>query len=140
MFANNAQILVLSSLLLARWYGVVFKCSCGWVTLVKLTFSVVHTHSVGDSLSFRFSPDWVCNTAGVQEVLSQVQFAQSAEFNSKPLIPYTIGGVQYGVFKTAGTLSFLNVFESGHQLPAYQPFLSLQAFMQIMSQQPLSSS
>ena len=82
--------------------------------------------------------DWDCNTAGVQAVISQLQFSQSSAFNSRSLVPYTVGGVQYGVFKTAGKLSFLNVFNSGHQVPAYQPVLSLQVFVQTLSQQPLS--
>ena len=87
-----------------------------------------------------FSTDWDCNTAGVQAVISQLHFAQSADFNSKALVPYTVNGVQYGVFKTAGNLSFLNVFNAGHEVPAYQPVLSLQAFMQTLSQQPLSAT
>ncbi|KAI9447568.1 Alpha/Beta hydrolase protein [Lactarius indigo] len=82
--------------------------------------------------------DWVCNTAGVEAVVSRLEFAQSAEFNSKSLVPYTVNGVQGGVFKTAGNLSFLNVFKSGHEIPAYHPDLSLQAFIQTLSQRPLS--
>ncbi|KAH9014085.1 hypothetical protein EDB85DRAFT_890550 [Lactarius pseudohatsudake] len=35
------------------------------------------------------------------------------------LTAYTASGVQYGVFKTAGHLSFLNVFNAGHEVPAY---------------------
>ncbi|KAF8269045.1 putative carboxypeptidase S1 [Lactarius quietus] len=84
--------------------------------------------------------DWICNTAGVQAVVSKLQFAQSAEFNSKSLVPYTVNGVQYGVFQTAGKLSFLNVFNAGHEVPAYQPVLSLQAFIQTLNQHPLSST
>ena len=84
------------------------------------------------------SIDWLCNTAGVQAAISQLHFPQSSEFNSRPLVPYTVGGVQYGVFKTAGKVSFLNVFNAGHHVPAYQPILSLQAFVQTISQQPLS--
>ncbi|KAI9457975.1 carboxypeptidase-like protein S1 [Lactarius psammicola] len=84
--------------------------------------------------------DWDCNTAGVQAVISQLQFSQSAEFNSKSLVPYTVGGVQYGVFKTVRNLSFLNVFNAGHKVPAYQPVVSLQAFIQTLSQQPLCST
>jgi hypothetical protein len=76
----------------------------------------------------------------VQAVLAQLQFAQSAEFNSKFLTPYTVDGVQYGVFKTAGSLSFLNVFDAGHEVPAYQPAPALQAFIQTLSRQPLSST
>jgi hypothetical protein len=76
----------------------------------------------------------------VQAVISQLEFAHSTDFNSKSLVPYTVGGIQYGVFKTAGKLSFLNVFNAGHEVPAYQPVLSLQAFMQTLSQRPLSST
>jgi len=84
--------------------------------------------------------DWICNTAGVQAVIAQLQFAQSVQFNSLSLVPYTVSGVEYGVFKTAGNLSFLNVFNAGHEVPAYQPVVALQAFMQTLSQHPLSST
>ena len=84
--------------------------------------------------------DWICNTAGVQAVAAKIQFAQSAQFNAAPLKPYTVNGVQYGTFKTAGKLSLLNVFNAGHELPAYQPVVALQAFIQTMSRQPLTST
>jgi carboxypeptidase C (cathepsin A) len=76
----------------------------------------------------------------VQAVISQLTFAESAAFNSKSLAPYTAGGVQYGTFKTAGKLSFLNVFGAGHGVPAYQPVVALQAFTQTINQQTLSST
>ena len=95
------------------------------------------------SRPFFLSPthaDWVCNTAGVQAVVANIQFAESAQFNSASLAPYTVNGVQYGTFKTAGKLSFLNVFGAGHLVSAYQPIVALQAFIQTLSQQPLSST
>ncbi|KAI9430840.1 putative carboxypeptidase S1 [Lactarius indigo] len=84
--------------------------------------------------------DWICNTAGVQAVIAHIQFDQSAEFNLAPLVPYTVDGVEFGMFKTAGKLSFLNVFHAGHELPAYQPVAALQAFTQTLRQMPLSST
>jgi carboxypeptidase C (cathepsin A) len=84
--------------------------------------------------------DWICNTAGVQAVVAKIQYAESAQFNSQSLVPYTVNGVQYGTFKTAGKLSFLNVFKAGHEIPAYQPVVALQAFKQTINQQPLSST
>ncbi|KAI0254935.1 carboxypeptidase S1 [Lactifluus subvellereus] len=84
--------------------------------------------------------DWNCNTAGVQAAISRLTFPESSSFNSKSLAPYTVGGVQYGTFKTAGKLSFLNVFEAGHTVPAYQPVAALQVFSQTINQQPLSST
>ena len=76
----------------------------------------------------------------MQTVISLIQFEQSTQFNSESLAPYTVDGVQYGTFKTAGNLSFLKVFEAGHEIPAFQPVVALQAFIQTMSQQPLSST
>lgn len=84
-----------------------------------------------------FSTDLDCDTAGVRAVLSQLQVA---DFNSQSLVPYTVSGVQYGVFKTTNNLSFLNVFNAGHHVTAYPPVLSLHAFVQTLSQQPLSST
>ena len=91
-------------------------------------------------MAYLHNTDWICNTAGVQAVIAQIQFAQSSQFNSDSLVPYTVNGVQYGTFKTAGKLSFLNVFEAGHEIPAYQPVVALQAFTQTLSQHPLSST
>jgi carboxypeptidase C (cathepsin A) len=84
--------------------------------------------------------DWLCNTGGVQAVLPQLTFPESTTFNSESLMSYTVGGVQYGTFKTAGKVSFLNVFNAGHEVSAYQPVVSLQAFTQTINQQPLSST
>ncbi len=82
--------------------------------------------------------DWIICNPGVEEVLSQVEFDQSAEFNSKSLEPYTVNGAQYGLFKTAGNFSYLSVFNSGHFIPAFQPVLALQVFTQAISRQVLS--
>ena len=95
---------------------------------------------MSDPRSHFFYADWICNTAGVQAVAARIQFAQSAQFNAAPLKPYTVNGVQYGTFKTAGKLSFLNVFKAGHEVPAYQPVVALQAFIQTMSRQALKST
>ena len=132
---------VASSLPSAQWYRAAFKFSFGQVMPVgTLSFRLhypIQTH-VLCFLSTR--ADWICNTAGVQAVIANIQFAESDQFNSASLVPYTVKGVQYGTFKTAGKLSFLNVFKAGHEIPAYQPIVALQAFIQTISQQPLSST
>ena len=74
----------------------------------------------------------------MEAAISQLNFPQSAAFNSMSLVPYTVGGVEYGVFKTAGSLSFLRVSNAGLKVPAYQPVLALQVFSQTLSQQPLA--
>ena len=131
-----------SSLLSTQWYRAVFKFSSGQVMLVGTpSFRLrcpIHAHVLSFTLSTH--ADWICNTAGVQAVVAKIQFAESTQFNSASLAPYTVNGVQYGTFKTAGKLSFLNVFKAGHEVPAYQPIVALQAFIQTISQQPLSST
>ena len=102
--------------------------------------SPIFSHALAIRYVLSCISDWICNTAGVQAVIAQLQFTQSAEFNSKSLVPYTVGGVQYGEFKTADNFSFLNVFKAGHEVPAYQPALALQAFMQTLTLQPLRST
>ena len=135
----DLQMHVASSLLSARWYRAAFKCSSGRAMPVRTaSFRPIHGSRPLSFLSTH--TDWICNTAGVQAVVAKIQYAQSSQFNSESLVPYTVNGVQYGTFKTAGKLSFLNVFGAGHEIPAYQPVVALQAFKQTMSQQPLSST
>ena len=136
-----SQMHAASSLPSARWYRAAFKFSSGQATLVSRNSpSFPLSTTMSDPHSHFFYADWICNTAGVQAVAAKIQFAQSAQFNAAPLKPYTVNGVQYGTFKTAGKLSLLNVFNAGHEVPAYQPAVSLQAFIQTMSRQPLTST
>ena len=86
------------------------------------------------------STDWLCNVEGVEAVVSQLTFPQFAEFNATNLTNYTVNGKVVGKFKTAGKLSFLEVFDAGHEVPAYQPATALQAFNQTINQQALHST
>ena len=98
---------------------------------------LIHTHTCSFCLPHT---DWICNTAGMQAVITKIQFTELAQFNAASLKLYTINGMQYGTFKTAGKLLFLNVFKAGHEVPTYQPIIALQVFIQTMSQQLLRST
>ena|ERR1700677_1130606 len=90
-----------------------------------------------------FSPshiDWVCNVDGMEQVITQIQFDQSAEFNAAPLEPFTINGAQHGTYKTAGKFSFLIVEEAGHQVPAFQPITALEVLRQTILKDVLHST
>ena len=131
-FLSTLSTVVQSGIQVLIWAGDAGRNSLLSITLsdsCSRSFFTLSTHA-----------DWICNTAGVQAVVAKIQFAESTQFNSASLAPYTVNGVQYGTFKTAGKLSFLNVFEAGHEVPAYQPIVALQAFIQTISQQPLSST
>ncbi|KAL8386824.1 hypothetical protein RB595_010359 [Gaeumannomyces hyphopodioides] len=84
--------------------------------------------------------DWICNWMGNLDVADMVSHAKADEFKNATMSSYTVGGRQYGEFKTAGSLSWLRVFDAGHEVPFYQPEVSLQAFKQIMQKQPLKST
>lgn len=53
---------------------------------------------------------------------------------------YTVKGVVRGEFKKVGRLSWLRVFESGHEVPAFQPELALQVFKQTMQKTAIQST
>ncbi|KAM0205557.1 hypothetical protein ACHAQI_009117 [Fusarium lateritium] len=81
--------------------------------------------------------DWICNWMGNYRALNSIA---SASFVSAPLKPYTVNGKKYGEYKTSGNLSWLRVYEAGHEVPAYQPEAALAAFIATMSKKPISSS
>ncbi|KAF2429796.1 putative carboxypeptidase S1 [Tothia fuscella] len=76
--------------------------------------------------------DWICNWMGNLATANTVDFPGKAKFASSPLIPYTVNGKKKGEFKAVDNLSFLNVYEAGHEAAYYQPEASLQAFIQTM--------
>jgi hypothetical protein len=70
----------------------------------------------------------------------------SAEYASQTFTTYTVNGMLAGLYKNAGTFSYLRVFGAGHEVPAYQwqgvprGAAALQMFTQIMSGNSLSST
>ncbi|KAK7994430.1 hypothetical protein PG991_016018 [Apiospora marii] len=76
--------------------------------------------------------DYICNWMGGLHVADAVAYPNTTQFNEAGMEPYEVAGVAKGTFKTAGNLSFLRVFEAGHEVPYYQPEASLQVFMQVM--------
>jgi carboxypeptidase C (cathepsin A) len=70
----------------------------------------------------------------------------SAEFAKQNFATYTVNGKPAGLYKNAGTFSYLRVFGAGHEVPAYlwrgvpRGAAALQMFTQIMSGHPLSST
>ncbi|KAL8939637.1 MAG: hypothetical protein Q9216_003245 [Gyalolechia sp. 2 TL-2023] len=84
--------------------------------------------------------DWICNWFGNQEAAEAVFYDGQDAFKSAVLMPYNVEGKQMGTFKAVGKLSFARVFGAGHEVPFYQPAVSLQVFKQTMMRQPLSST
>lgn len=67
--------------------------------------------------------DYICNYLGNFKVVNALEWKGQAEFNSTDLAPYTVNGVEKGLFKTVDNLSWLQVYEAGHQVPFYRKWL-----------------
>lgn len=63
--------------------------------------------------------DFVCNWVGCLAAANAVQYSGSSAFASKAVTPYKVGGVTKGVYKTVGNLSWLKVYNAGHEVPFY---------------------
>ncbi|KAN0107693.1 alpha/beta-hydrolase [Russula decolorans] len=90
--------------------------------------------------------DFILNYVGVEAMVSSLNTSYSTEFASQSFTTYTVNGKPAGLYKNAGTFSYLRVFGAGHQVPAYQwrdvprGAAALQMFTQIMSGHRLSST
>lgn len=49
-----------------------------------------------------------------------IDYSASAQFKAAQLKSYTVNGTAYGEYKTAGNLSWLRVYEAGHEVPYYR--------------------
>lgn len=84
--------------------------------------------------------DFICNWMGGHAVANAISYNGSTAFNAATEVPYTVDGVSGGTFKTVDNLSWLKVFEAGHEVPYYQPEVALQVFKQTMSKEAISST
>jgi carboxypeptidase C (cathepsin A) len=51
-----------------------------------------------------------------------IQYPGQTKFANATLQPYKVNGKQKGEFKTVDNLSFLNVYEAGHEAAYYREF------------------
>ncbi|KAL7620626.1 hypothetical protein AAE478_009621 [Parahypoxylon ruwenzoriense] len=76
--------------------------------------------------------DYVSNWPGTLRVADSVEWGDRETFANQTMEPYTLNGVQKGTFKSLDNLTFMRIFEAGHNLPFFQPEVSLQIFKQAM--------
>jgi carboxypeptidase C (cathepsin A) len=72
--------------------------------------------------------DYICNWFGGQAVSLAAQYTHTAEFAKAGYTPMLVDGVEYGETREYGNFSFTRVYESGHEVPYYQPIAALQLF------------
>lgn len=72
--------------------------------------------------------DYICNWFGGEAVSLAANWSGTEEFNKAGYTPFLVDGVQYGETRAFGNFSFTRIYESGHEVPYYQPVASLQFF------------
>lgn len=72
--------------------------------------------------------DYICNWFGGQAVSLALQFPHAASFRQTGYVPLVVDGKEYGETREYGNFSFTRVYESGHEVPYYQPVAALQLF------------
>ncbi|KAJ5204103.1 uncharacterized protein N7498_004982 [Penicillium cinerascens] len=72
--------------------------------------------------------DYICNWFGGQAISLAAKHETSKEFQAAGYAPFLVDGVEYGETREYGNFSFTRVYESGHEVPFYQPIAALQLF------------
>lgn len=76
--------------------------------------------------------DYICNWFGGEAVSLAMNYTHKAQFAAAGYVPFVAGGVEYGEVRQYGNFSFLRMYESGHEVPYYQPVGSLEAFRRVL--------
>ena len=50
------------------------------------------------------------------------------QFNAAGYTPFVVDGTEYGEVRQYGNFSFLRMYESGHEVPFYQPAVRIATF------------
>ncbi|OTB17220.1 hypothetical protein K445DRAFT_57100 [Daldinia sp. EC12] len=66
--------------------------------------------------------DYVSNWLGTLGVADSIEWLGKEEFANQDVRPYTLNGVQKGTFKSLDNLTFMRIFEAGHNVPFYRKF------------------
>ncbi|KXN92916.1 Carboxypeptidase S1 [Leucoagaricus sp. SymC.cos] len=90
--------------------------------------------------------DYILNFNGVEAMVDALNTKFSSTYHSQQFGSFNVRGQQAGLFKNAGTFSYVRFFGAGHEVPAYKwgtlgvGEAAAQMFTQIMNDQPLSST
>jgi len=78
--------------------------------------------------------DYACNWLGGEAVSLAINYSQAAAFQNAGYAQlHTNASYVGGMVRQYGNLSFSRVFESGHEVPAYQPETAFQIFNRTLS-------
>ncbi|KAF8591653.1 serine carboxypeptidase [Ramaria rubella] len=122
-----------------------FASTGDWMTNSRLELQTVIEAGVR-TIIYDGDADYILNYQGVEAMVNAIQSQFTTEFQAQPFTNFTVVGQLTGMYKNAGTFSYVRIFGAGHEVPAYQygtlapGQAALQFFSQIMSNQSLFST
>ncbi|KAJ7677035.1 serine carboxypeptidase [Mycena polygramma] len=97
-------------------------------------------------LIYNGDADFIVNYQGVEDMLATMTSKSTAPLTKAKFQTYTVAGKTAGMFKTAGTFSYVRIAAAGHEVPAYKNTglavgqAAYQFFSQTMANQSLFST
>jgi carboxypeptidase C (cathepsin A) len=76
--------------------------------------------------------DYICNWFGGEAISLAVNWTHADQFRAAGYTPFMVDGTEYGQVRQVGNYSFLRIYESGHEVPYYQPKASLEFFRRVL--------
>lgn len=70
---------------------------------------------------------------------TDLKFNGSVEFNRQTLSPWVFQNKEVGQFQSTNLMTFLRIYEAGHEVPYYQPENSLLMFDKWISNKELNN-
>jgi hypothetical protein len=67
-----------------------------------------------------------------------VNYTHAPQFRASSYAPFLINGTEYGEVRQYGNFSFLRIYESGHEVPYYQPLAALEFFRRVLANKAVS--
>jgi len=120
-----------------------FAATGDWMTNSRIPLQTVINAGVR-TIIYDGDADFILNFNGVEAMVNALQTQFTTQFQAQTFKNYTVNGQATGVFKNAGTFSYVRIFGAGHEVPAYKfgtlgtGQAALQMFTQIMSNQSLT--
>ncbi|KAF8513531.1 serine carboxypeptidase [Gautieria morchelliformis] len=116
-----------------------------WMTNSRLDLETVINAGVR-TIVYDGDADYILNYQGVEAMVDALNTRFTAEYHAQSFANFSVAGQVTGLYKNAGTFSYVRIFGAGHEVPAYKfgtlttGQAALQFFSQIMSNQSLSST
>lgn len=98
-----------------------------FINILEDLETIINSSSVRVTLAYG-DADYICNWFGGEAVSLAAQWPHAAEFAASGYTPFVVDGVEYGETREYGNFSFTRVYESGHEVPYYQPVAALALF------------